>query len=263
MTIDIPTMLSTCIQIVLFIVLLILSVRLIQKSRRSLTAVFLTFVYALWLLTDLYWVIYDFMRPDSRMPFAVNEIGEAAIILLMPSILSSAVNYRTVSARKQAIAAVLFAVCNAALWIAWSGEWAQDIIIGASFAYFLCRIACALKIQRQLSKNEWIGLGIACTLLIFAQVITFFVETQTRASVETGCYIFLITGAVYWAYKLFAAGRTQASPKAMLCLVFALLSWSMIAKYMSGGMWYTAFMATETIALLLLYLSVRKMVVDV
>ena len=262
MTIDIPTIIPTCIQITLFIVLLVLSVRMIRESDRSLTAVFLTFTLSIWLLTDLYWVIYDFMRPDRRMPFAVNEIGEAAIFLLMPALLSSVINYQLLSARKQAMGTVLFAVCNVALWIAWSGEWVQDILIGAAFAYFLCSIVCALKVQRQLSKKEWVGWGIGCGLLILAQVITFFGESKTKVAVEMGCYVFLIAGTVYWAYKLIAAYKNQTSSKAMLCLVFALLSWSMMAKYMSGGMWYTVFMVAETIALLFMYLSVRKVVAD-
>ena len=57
MTIDIPAMLPTFVQIGLLMALLVLSVRLIRKSGRSLTAVFLAFVYSLWLFTDLYWVI--------------------------------------------------------------------------------------------------------------------------------------------------------------------------------------------------------------
>ena len=262
MTIDIATVLPTFIQIALFTVLLVLSVQMIRENGQSLTAVFLIFTLSLWLFTDLYWVIYDFMRPDRRMPFAVNEIGEAAIFLLIPALLSSTVNYRLSSARKQAVGTVLFAVCNVVLWIAWSGEWVQDILIGAAFAYFLCSIACALKSQRRLSRNEWIGLGIGCTLLILAQVITFFVEPKTRVTVEMGCYVFLIAGTMYWVYKLFAAHKNQTPSKAMLCLVLAFLGWSMMAKYMSGGMWYTAFMAVETIALLFMYLSVRKVVAD-
>ena len=262
MIIDIPTMLPAFIQITLLVVLLVLSVRMIRESGRSLTAVFLTFVYSLWLFTDLYWVMYYFIRPGIRMPFAVNEIGEAAAFLLMPALLSSAVNYRLVSARKQVAGTLLFAVCNVALWVAWSGEWMQDIIIGAAFAYFLCSIACALKVQRQLSNYEWIGLGIGCALLIFAQGLTFFAGAQLKPALETGCYIFLIVGIVYWAYKLISAHKNQTPSKAMLCLVFALLGWSMMAKYMSEGMWYTVFMATETIAQLLMYLSVRKVVAE-
>lgn len=262
MTLDIPTIIAVSFQIITLAVLLVFSVGLIRRSGRSLTAVFLTFVYTLLLLTDLYWVIYDFMRPGIRMPFAVNEVGEAAGFLLMSALLSSAVNYRLASARKQAIGTVLFAVCNVALWIAWSGEWAQDLIVGAAFSYFLISTTCALKVQRQLSKSEWIGLGIGCTLLILAQSLTFFTKPQTKNALETGCYIFLVAGIVYWTYKMFAARKKQASSKAVLCLVFALISWLITAVYMSDGMWYSVFLAVETFAQLLMYLSVRKVVAE-
>ena len=262
MIIGIPTMLFAFIQIALLIVLLVLSVRMIRESDRSLTAVFLVFVYSLWMLTDLYWFIYDFMRPDRQKPFAVNEIGEAAIFLLMAALLSSAIGSRLFSTKKQALGAALFSVCNVALWIVWSGEWVQDILIGAVFTYFLCSVACALKSQRRLSGNEWIGLGIGCTLLIIAQVITFFVEPQIGAAVETGCYIFLTAGTFYWGYKLIAARREHAGPKAILCLVMAFMSWTLMAKYMSAGIWYSAFMIVETMGQLLMYLSVRKVVTE-
>ena len=83
---DISETIPVFIQIAVLAVLLVLSVRLIRGSSRSLPAVFLAFLFAMWLLTDLYWVIYDFMRPDRRMPFAVNEIGEASLFLLMRKI---------------------------------------------------------------------------------------------------------------------------------------------------------------------------------
>ena len=35
----------------------------------------LSFSYSLCLLTDLYWLIYDLMRPESRMPFAASVSG--------------------------------------------------------------------------------------------------------------------------------------------------------------------------------------------
>ena len=45
------------------------------ESAGNLTAVFLSFSYSLCLLTDLYWLIYDLMRPESRMPFAASVSG--------------------------------------------------------------------------------------------------------------------------------------------------------------------------------------------
>ena len=181
---------------------------------------------------------------------------------MLAAILSSAVPVRLSSSKKYATGAILFASCNAALWIAWSGEWVQDILIGVVFTYFICNTVCALKSRKLLTKKEWIGLGIGCALLILAQSITFFVEPGVKSALETGCYLFLTAGAIYWVSKLIAARRRQASPKAALCLVFAFMSWLVTAKYMSDGLWYTAFMAAETAALALLYLSVKKVVAE-
>ena len=259
---DISETIPVIFQIAVLMVLLFLSVRLIRESGRSLTAVFLVFLHSIWLLTDLYWVIYDFMRTDRRMPFAVNEIGEASLFLLAPAILGTVVHYRVLSAKKQAAGAFIFVSCNVALWIAWSGEWVQDILIGAVFAYLWCSTACALKIQQLMTKREWIGLGIGCTLLIFGQSGTFFTEPPLKNALDTGCYLLLTVGAAYWIYKLFVAQKQQFPSKAILCLVMALTSWTLMAKYMSAGTWYSAFLIVETFAQVFMYLSVRKVVAD-
>ena len=81
MTVIQISQISVSIQIAVLAVLLGLTVRLVGESARNLTAVFLSFSFGLWLLTDLYWLIYDLMRPEIRMPFAANEIGEAALFL--------------------------------------------------------------------------------------------------------------------------------------------------------------------------------------
>ena len=73
MTVIQITLISVSIQILVLALLLMLSVKLISESERNLTAVFMSFFFALWLLTDLYWLVYDLMRPDMRMPFAANE----------------------------------------------------------------------------------------------------------------------------------------------------------------------------------------------
>lgn len=262
MTVDLPTILAVIFQVAVLAMLLVLSVRLIRKSGRSLTAVFLTFLFSLWLFTDLYWLIYDLMRPDRRMPFAVNEIGEAAIFLLMPAILGTAVRYRMLSARKQVTGAALFIACNAALWIAWSGEWAQDILIGAVFAYFCCSTVCSLKAQRLMTKREWIGLGIGCALLIFGQTGTFLAQTPLKNALDTGCYLLLAAGTAWWAYRLFVARKQRYASKSVLCLVMALTCWTMMAKYLSAGIWYLVFLIVETLSLVLMYLSARKVVAE-
>ena len=249
-------------QIVFTLVLLVFSVRLIRESGRSLTAMFQSFVFALWLLTDLYWLIYDLMRFESRMPFAANEIGEAAVFLMMAATLGSAVFCDFRSARWQAIGAIIFAACNAVLWIAWSGEWVQDIFIGAAFAYLLYMIACSLKMQRTLAKGEWIAVGCFCSLLVLVQVFTFVLPGSSKTVLDIVGSVLLVIGLAYWAYKLFTAWRKQAAPKALMPLAFALIGWALLAKYMSDGNWYVLFLIAETLSMPLLYWTVRKAVTE-
>lgn len=260
---DIISMIPLFIEIAVLCVLLFFSVRLYSESNRSVMVVFLIFVYALWLFTILYWLIYDFMRPESRMPFAVNEIGEAAVVLLMAAIIGLAVPKGINGIKLQIVGTILFSLCNVALWIAWTGEWGQDILFGAAYIYFMYIIACALTAEQSLSKKEWIGLGIGCMLLILFQGSTFFVEQKVKNILEICSYLLLVAGTVYWAYKFVIERRNRNEFKNVLGIVFALLGWILTAKFMSDGIWYSVFQIGEIITLPLIHLSVRKVVVKV
>ena len=260
MSVSLLTFLPVFFQIAVLGTLVVLSVRLIRQSGHAIPAVYLTFILSLWLLTDLYWVIYDFMRPDSRMPFAANEIGEAAIFLLEGAMLASLVHGWKDYTRPQAIGALLFAACNVALWIAWSGEWVDDLFVGAAFAVFLYQAARVLAVHQSLASWEWGLLGAGCGLLILGQGLTFFVPEAAKAALDTACYGLLAAVTVWWAVKVIFALRKSADGVSLLCLVFAWLAWVVAAKYMSAGAWYAVFMICETLCLPLLYGAARKAV---
>lgn len=254
------TLAAVGLQIAMFAVLLVFSIRLIRESGKSITAVFLAFMIALWLLTDLYWVIFDLMRPDSLMPFAANEIGEAAAFLMMAAVLSSVISHGAYKAGLQAAGAILFSVCNAALWIAWSGEWIQDMMIGASFTFLLYTLARCLKVRYALSRGEWIGLGVGCALLVLGEGLTFIVSDGLKTAIDSSCSLLMAAGIIFWAWKNGKTWKAATSPDILLCLSFALLCWAITSKYLSEGMWYLAFMTVETITMPFVFLSVRKAV---
>ncbi len=247
-------------QIAILVALVILSARLIRESGQAILAVFLTFILSLWLLTDLYWVIYDFIRHDSRMPFAANEIGEAAIFLMEGAMLRSLARGWKGLLLTQAIGALVFAACNVALWIVWSGEWVDDLFVGMAFAGFLVQAARALASNRSLISREWALLGIGCALLIVGQGLTFLVTGTTKAALDTGCSVLLAAGTLWWAAKALLTWRKDAGDVSLLCLVFAWIAWVVIAKYMSAGTWYAVFMVCETLCLPMLYGAVRRVV---
>ena len=259
MTIIQITLISVSIQILVLALLLTLSVKLISESERNLTAVFMSFYFALWLLTDLYWLVYDLMRPDMRMPFAANEIGEAAMFLMGAATINSAVKHRTRLPMGYLAGIHLFAISNVVLWILWSGEIVQDIIVGTVFIWFFYSIVRALRWSQALSSREWIVLAVLCTALIISQGLTFIVPEDARDIPDLCAYILLIAGAVFFTIKLIRAYKGGLA-YAQLFLSYALVIWQTMAKYMSGGNWYNLFLTLETIGIPLWYMSVRKVV---
>ena len=54
-----------------------LPLRLIGTGVRSMMVVFFLFAMITFLVNNTYWIAYDLMLPDVRMPFSADELGEA------------------------------------------------------------------------------------------------------------------------------------------------------------------------------------------
>ncbi|MBQ6966561.1 MAG: hypothetical protein IJP84_01500 [Lachnospiraceae bacterium] len=253
------SVISVSIQIAVLATLLGLLVKLIGESARNLTAVFLSFSFSLWLLTDLYWLIYDLMRPESRMPFAANEIEEVCLFLMIAATVNSANRRQMRLPMGYLIGTCLFAVSNAVLWILWSGEIVEDIIVGAVFVWLFYSIVCGLQWSKALESREWVVLGIVCAALIVCQGLTFILPENVRNIPDLCAYILMIAGAAFFTYLFIRAyGNSLAYPR--LFLSCALVIWILTSKYMSGGNWYNLFLTLETPGIILWYMSVRKAV---
>ncbi len=246
-------------QMAMLIFLLACSVGLVKESGRSLTSVFLTFSFAIYLFTDMYWVIYVFIRPDVRMPFAANEIGEASLFLLMASTLRAAVKVPHGASFKCTAGTVLFSLCNIILWISWTGEYIQDILIGITFTYFLYTICTAIEYRQAFKRYMWIVMVILCAMLVILQVATFYTSDSIKDTIEISAYILMLPSVIY-LIVLFIISWKKASPDVILCRIFILLGFILTVKYMSDGLWYFLFQIMETISIAFLYLSVRKVV---
>jgi len=247
-------------QIVMLALLLALSIRMIGKGGGSLAAVHLSFCLALWLMGDLYWIVYDLMRPESRMPFAANEIGEAAVFLMLAAIINFVMAGGTHPPVAYTIGAVLFGIGNTALWIAWSGEWIQDILIGTVFTWLLYSIVRSLVSLQILSGWQWTLLCMLCIGLIAGQSLLFFVENIAGTVIETGVYVILLTGIIFFVYRLIQSYKKKDEPGVLLTVAFALIAWVVLGKYMSEGIAYNVFLLLETLILPVCFLSVRKAV---
>lgn len=252
----------TVLQTIVLAVLLVLSIKLIGKNERNLPSVHMAFCLTLWLLGNIYWLIYDLIRPESRMPFAANEIGEAAAFLMMAAIINSVVISVAYPSAVYTVSAILFGIGNVALWIAWSGEWIQDIFIGTFYTWFLLSLVRALVNEKTLRTWEWVLLCILCFALIAGQGQTFVIKTEYVRATETGAYVILFMGILLFVNRLIRLYKENEKPQKLLFVAFALIAWVITGKYMSDGTMYTVFMLLETMSLPVCFAAVRKVVME-
>ena len=221
-------------------VVLLSAFHLIDMERFTARMVFFTLAIACILLTDFYWLSYDILRPEARMPFAANEIGEWALFLLLGASLNYGKSIRLREAKWEMLCTVLFSAANAALWMAWSGEWVQDILTGLAFAYFLCALVAQIKMEKLFSVSRWRMLGILCLLLIAGQTTTLLAPESIRRPLDLLCYIFLFAVLLYLFVKAIRAVRKDADPTRGVCDTFIAFAWVEVTMYMSEGIFHAA-----------------------
>lgn len=238
------------------------TLRLIEADRHSLKAALFGFAAVSALLSDLYWLVYLILRPDTRMPFAANEIGEWAFFLLLGASLASRHPIRVKSAMPEIVFAVLFSAASAALWIAWSHEWVEDILTGASFGYFLCAVVSRVKQENAFSAAMRRFCVILSAVLITAQTATFFAPEPLANYIDLFCYALMFAGAAFFLARVIPSFKKDASPAQCVCRTFAAFAWVVTTLYMSSGVFYNAAMILTALCILLLYLALRREVRD-
>lgn len=235
------------IQTVVLLLVLLGALSLILSGRREVRLVLFAFAVVCALLSNLYWLTYDTLRPEQRMPFAANEIGEWAMFLLLGA--AFPVRSKSPSVKKIMFFAALFSAANAALWIAWSGEWVEDIITGAVFAYFLCNLFGNIKAEEAFPLWEWRLFFVLCPILVAVQMIIFFVPEQSKLPLDLFCYGLMFGVAALLLIRAFLrlAGRIPGASSAVP-EVFSFYAWATITLYMSSGAFYTAALLLVTIS---------------
>lgn len=226
--------------------------------RRSMAPVYFTFALISYLFSNLYWIAYDLLRPETRMPFAANEFGEIGLFLLMGSTLSAVFRGRFAAARREMLCAAFFAAASVALWIGWSGEWLQDILTGFCFGYYLCVCVRSLKQSDALSKTEWRLFGGLAALLLLLQGGTFLLSGVWRTAADYGAYAVMFSVLFYALGKTVRALRRGQDPARQVALTFACQAWTESTLFMSAGVFYAAAEVSLLICLPLMLLALHR-----
>lgn len=249
----------TLVQIIMLLFLITLTARnIFLKKSNIISNFFYIFALASLLVSDLYWFVFELIRPDVRMPFAANEFGEVAGFLLLASALKSCFRDYDIPGAGYIIVPAVFTAANVALWIGWSGEWLQDIISGLSLGYMICICVFSMKMSNAMNRTEWVVFTAVPFILVLMETLTFFVPENYKTVVDTLCYIIMavsIVSSLIWniAYIL-----RKKDNKQLLALAFSVQIWITICMYMSAGGWYIAFTIAAILILPFTYNAIRR-----
>ena len=249
---------SDIIGVLLGLLLIVCVVPLIENGRDSMMAALFIFAVLSFILSEAYWLVYNALRPDTRMPIAANEIGEAAWFLLLATILVTNFRERKIPARTEVVVTMIFAAASIALWIAWTGEWIQDILGGIPFGYFLCACARSVKQTDALKRNEWIALGVSLFSVVLGQTSYFFASEDIQTYLDYICYAVMFSIVIWMFVKTIHVIRRNEDTKAGLAISFLFSGISFTALYMSAGWYYQFALALCYAAMVLMFISLRR-----
>jgi hypothetical protein len=245
-------------QIALLLIVTVTGFRYARKSEGSLWLIFYLLAMSALLLSEVYWVAHKLIRGDVRIPFAANDIAECGLFLLLAAALRAAAGGKGVRMPGVTIASAAFAAANILLWLGWSGEWLRDILGGLPFAYFLVICARSLYHTGALRRVEWIGLGGASFLILFAELTSILGASELQITMERTGYILLSVVTVWFLIRciLALAGRGDPDPTLSLCV--SGYCWIFVSMYMSAEVWYTLTYTLSIVFTLFTFLAVRR-----
>ncbi len=238
------------------LVIFIVTLRQLYTKNVTINMVFFAFAVASVLLSNFYWLTYDIMRPGIRMPFAANEIGEWACFLLMGEALIAKNKY--IASKMGIICTISFAAANTALWIAWTGEWFQDIFTGMTLGYLFYRLFIRIQDAEAFPAWEWRMLYVACPLVIGAQTAIFFVSEDMSNALDIFSCLLLIGICLILVIRAIIKLKVCNDPAVIVSCTFSAFAWSVITMYMSSGVFYIAAMVGTMICFPMMYLSLKK-----
>ena len=232
---------------------------LINRNENRLGLVFFTLAMTSFLMSTLYWIAYDLIRPDTRMPLAVNEMGETATYLLLGACFTLCVP-KVFELSAEYVAGALFAVANITLWIVWSGEWLQDIIGGIAYGYLVIVVVGRTRMTDAWQKRDRILHAVAAAAVILLFTLDLFFVAWKDA-LEWTSYAILILITLYSLFRAITALRGNPADKPRgycLCLSFTAYIWAVNTVYMTTDLLYYAACLLEAAAFPLMLAAVCR-----
>lgn len=253
-------LINSILQIAIILFIVIRSINCVGKSERSMLAVFFLASMVTILLNNLYWLAYQFIYQDVRMPFCVADFSENNAFLLLASSLISVFPDHKKRPIAAGAAAWLFVAANIALWIVWSGEWLKDIVGGLCFGYYAYHVLRALVLSKAFTRAEWTAWGIMGALFIGVQGAGIFAPESMTAVLDGLTYVLLFGSMLGFLIRLFLDMRRDAEHSARISRAFAGYFWAACAIYSSAEPYWFAAEFFSMLMLLFMQFSVERQV---
>lgn len=234
-----------------------------KEGIRSMRLILFGFAVACGFLSNVYWLIYDFMYPDKIMPFAANEIAEWALFMLLGASLVADLPKKRINPVQEILLATLFVAGNTGVWILASGEWVQDILTGLTLGYFICCIMYRMRYSEQFTKLAWRILACAALAVLVTQYICMLADAPYAVYAENVCYAVLLIGIVFLLVSSVKELTRGKNPELAVCLSYGMIAWCLISMYLgSSDLFYGIAYASCSVAIILTMIAMRKEVLS-
>lgn len=244
---------ATVLQSIILFVIIAKIIRLIVDGKSVFLPFFFMLAMASCLLSNLYWIAYDFLKPDTRMPIACNEIGECAMILLLSAGLESLLKDKERVSGEIAFA-ILFIGANIASWIAWSGEWLQDILFGIPYVYFLWILIRGIRSRGVLARNELLFAAVMSCSVLLLQIPLLLLNGGLFEFVKVVCF------AVMFALMAWLGVKSFRSKDFFVTSTFFL--WTELAMFLCPEPYYHLAFLANIIVLPMMFTSMKRELAD-
>lgn len=239
----------------------ILSASLMKKGKNGMFPAFYTFAMISMLLSDLYCLIFCILRPEERMPFAVDEIAECAMLLLLSAGIEALSGKRKKWMPGALLFTILYMTATVALWIAWSGEWVQSVLFGIPYVYLAYLLIRGLEYVRAWDTDvEKILAMITAVVILLMQAALLLIEEGMAWDVlNEGSYAIMYVFTAWLFWKNYRSLRDKSYGEKTLYLALTLFLWSILLTYMSDEFYYEISLGLNILSIPIVWIAVKRL----
>ena len=245
--------------LIITVSIIILSAKKLTETNNKVLSVFFTFAMVSYFMSEVYYFAYNLLIPDTRMPFAANEIAEASMILLLCAVLETTLGRERKINLPALIFSTVFIGVNIALWILWSGEWIKNTIFGLPYIYFLYLLIKGVMKTKAASGKEIVIAIVLSVCILAGESIAPAMNDTVRPIIEISCYPFMYILWILICIKAIGMLRKEDKNRGeAVYLSFTLHIWTMLLMFMSSGIFFNIANIMYMLVLPLMYLSFKK-----